>query len=104
MASDPGCALLLLGLGFNSLSISAAALPRVKWAIRSVDFPRMQSLAKKALMLDRPEPIRQLLEKALEGAGLDRLLRRPTTSIADDTTLEPGAVRTTRPFQSVNIS
>jgi signal transduction protein with GAF and PtsI domain len=104
MASDPGCALLLLGLGFNSLSISAAALPRVKWAIRSVDFSRMQSLAKKALMLDRPEPIRQLLEKALEGAGLDQLLRRPTTSIADDTTLEPGAVRTTRPFQSVNIS
>jgi phosphotransferase system enzyme I (PtsP) len=86
MAGDPAYALLLLGLGFNSLSISATALPRVKWAIRSVNLPRMESLAKQALMLERPEPIRQLLEKALEDAGLDRLLRRPNASIAEDNT------------------
>ena len=104
MASDPGCALLLLGMGFTSLSVNAAALPRVKWAIRSVDFPRMQSLAKEALMLDRPEPIRQRLEKALEDAGLDRLLRRPNANIAGEITLEPGTVRTTGPFQTVSIS
>jgi hypothetical protein len=64
----------------------------------------MQSLAKEALMLDRPELIRQLLEKALEDAGLDGLLRRRNASITDDTTLEPGAVRTTGPFQAVRIS
>jgi len=104
MASDPGCALLLLGMGFTSLSVNAAALPRVKWAIRSVDFPRMQSLAKEALMLDRPEPIRQRLEKALEDAGLDRLLRRPNANIAGEITLEPGTVSTTGPFQTVSIS
>jgi hypothetical protein len=55
-------------------------------------------------MLDRPELIRQLLEKALEDAGLDGLLRRRNASITDDTTLEPGAVRTTGPFQAVRIS
>jgi hypothetical protein len=43
----------------------------------------MELLAKQALMLERPEPIRQLLEKALEDAGLERLLHRPNVSIAD---------------------
>jgi phosphotransferase system enzyme I (PtsP) len=83
MAGDPGYALLLLGLGFTSLSVNATALPRVKWAIRSVNMSRMESLAKQALMLERPEPIRQLLGKALEDAGLDRLLPRPDVNIAD---------------------
>jgi len=36
MANDPGCALLLLGMGFDGLSISATAIPRVKWAVRSI--------------------------------------------------------------------
>ena len=73
MASDPGCALLLLGMGINSLSISAAALSRVKWAIRSVDSQHLKALAEEALRLEKPEAIRQLLDKALENAGLDRL-------------------------------
>jgi phosphotransferase system enzyme I (PtsP) len=103
MAGDPGCALLLLGLGFNSLSVSAAALPRVKWAVRSVDFPRMESLAKEALMLERPEPIRQLLDKALKDAGLDRLLRRAHTNSADDNVLGNGAVHNTGQPQAVSV-
>jgi phosphotransferase system enzyme I (PtsP) len=73
MAGDPGGALLLLGLGFNRLSVSAAALPRVKWAIRSVEFSRMASLARQALTLEKPEAIHRLLEHALKDAGLDRL-------------------------------
>jgi len=75
MAGDPGGALLLLGLGFNRLSVSAAVLPRIKWAIRSVDFSRMASLARQALTLEKPEAIRQLLEQTLKDAGLDRLRR-----------------------------
>jgi phosphotransferase system enzyme I (PtsP) len=47
MASDPGCALLLLGFGFNSLSISAAGLPRVKWAIRGWSFQVCNRLRKR---------------------------------------------------------
>jgi phosphotransferase system enzyme I (PtsP) len=81
MAGDPGCALLLVGLGFNALSVSPAALPRVKWAIRSLDFPTLQSLAKQALKLERPEAIRLLLENALMNAGLERLLSRPQADV-----------------------
>ena len=104
MVGDPGCALLLLGLGFNSLSVSAAALPRVKWAIRSVDFPRMESLAKEALRLEKPEPIRRLLENALEDVGLGRLLRRPNASIADNNALDDGVVHNTGQHQAVSVS
>ena len=73
MAGDPGGALLLLGLGFKRLSVSAAAPPRVKWVIRSVAFSRMESLARQALTLEKPEAIHRLLEHALKDAGLDRL-------------------------------
>ncbi len=73
MASDPGCALLLLGMGFDGLSISAAGIPRVKWAIRSVPASSMVTLARRALRLDRPELVRRLLDDALRDAGLERL-------------------------------
>jgi phosphotransferase system enzyme I (PtsP) len=76
MANDPGCALLLLGMGFDGLSISATAIPRVKWAIRSVSAARMQALAGQALELDRPEGVHRLLEQALRDAGLERLHRQ----------------------------
>jgi phosphotransferase system enzyme I (PtsP) len=75
MANDPGCALLLLGMGFDGLSISATAIPRVKWAIRSVSAARMKTLAEQALRLERPEHVHRLLEQTLRDAGLDRLKR-----------------------------
>ena len=75
MANDPGCALLLLGMGFTGLSISATAIPRVKWAIRSVSSACIKALAEQALQLDRPERVHRLLEQTLQDAGLDRLKR-----------------------------
>lgn len=73
MANDPGCALLLLGMGFDGLSISATGIPRVKWAIRSVPASRMEALARRALRLDRSELVRRLLDDTLQDAGLARL-------------------------------
>lgn len=77
MANDPGCALLLAGMGFQGLSISATAIPRVKWAIRSVSAARLKTLAEQALACDRPEAIHRLLEQTLREAGLERLYRPP---------------------------
>jgi phosphotransferase system enzyme I (PtsP) len=75
MANDPGCALLLLGMGFDGLSISATAIPRVKLAISSVSAARMKTLAEQALRLERPEHVHRLLEQTLRDSGLDRLKR-----------------------------
>jgi phosphotransferase system enzyme I (PtsP) len=75
MANDPGCALLLLGMGFDGLSISATSIPQIKWAIRSVTARRMEALARQALQLDRSELVHRLLDDALSETGLDRLQR-----------------------------
>lgn len=49
MAGDPVTAPLLLGLGVDELSVSAVALPAVKYIIRSMAMSEARSLAEQAL-------------------------------------------------------
>ncbi len=49
MASDPASALLLLGIGVDSLSMNPSYLPRVKWTIRSFTKQKARELSEKAL-------------------------------------------------------
>lgn len=72
MANNAGCALLLLGMGFDGLSLSATAIPRVKWAIRNGASMRMKELADQALQLGHAELVHQLLEQELRSLGLMR--------------------------------
>jgi len=74
-AGDPAAALLLLGMGFDSLSVSVGSLLRIKYVIRSFTRAQAQALVQRAMRQDRPEPIRELLVAALQDAGLGRLLR-----------------------------
>ena len=74
-ASDPAAALLLLGMGFDSLSVSVGSLLRTKWLIRSFTQGQARALVQRAMRQEQPEPIRDLLVEALRGAGLGRLLR-----------------------------
>jgi phosphotransferase system enzyme I (PtsP) len=73
MAADPACALVLLGMGVDGLSVNPNALPRVKWTIHSITAASMRSLADQALRCERPGPVRRLLNRALRGAGLGQL-------------------------------
>jgi phosphotransferase system enzyme I (PtsP) len=75
MAGDPVAALLLLGLGVNSLSMSASSLLRVKWVIRSFSRRRAKALAKKVMEMEDSQSIRNHLQKVLEKAGLGGLVR-----------------------------
>jgi phosphotransferase system enzyme I (PtsP) len=74
MAGDPGAALLLLGMGIDSLSMSAASLPRVKWAIRSTTQQEARRLLNRVLKLEDEGAVRVLLNEALERAGLGVLV------------------------------
>ncbi len=74
MSADPGAALLLLGMGVDSLSASATSVPRVKWAIRSFTRARAQELTRQALELDTVRQVRQLLNDALRQAGLGKIV------------------------------
>jgi phosphotransferase system enzyme I (PtsP) len=75
MASDPGAAVLLLGLGADSLSTGTVSAPRVKWAIRSFTLDGARNLAQQALTLDTTVQVRRLLNDALRQAGLGEIVR-----------------------------
>ncbi len=75
MAGDPAAALLLLGLGVDSLSMSAASLPRVKWVIRSFRQAQARALCEEVMGYEDPQAIRARLSEELVKAGLGGLVR-----------------------------
>ena len=52
MAGNPASALLLLGIGVDSLSMNPSRLLRIKWTIRSFTRLKAHELSNKALMID----------------------------------------------------
>jgi phosphotransferase system, enzyme I, PtsP len=75
MAGDPASALLLIGLGVDSLSMTPSSLPRVKWTIRSFTMQQARGLADNALKIDNEADTHRLLNRALKAAGLNALVR-----------------------------
>lgn len=75
MAGDPVAVILLLAMGFDSLSMSATRLPRMKWVIRKFTMASAINLLEEVLIMDDPTEIRCHLELALEEAGLGGLIR-----------------------------
>ncbi|QLF93334.1 phosphoenolpyruvate--protein phosphotransferase [Pseudomonas sp. ABC1] len=74
MAGDPAAALLLLAMGFDSLSMNATNLPRVKWMVRQVSSQVARDLLEQVMQLESPQAIRSLVQETLRGLGLDRLI------------------------------
>jgi phosphotransferase system, enzyme I, PtsP len=74
MAGNPACALLLLGIGVDSLSMNPSSLLRVKWTIRSFTRQQAHELSNKALMIDNEADTHQLLNNALVAVGLGALV------------------------------
>jgi len=75
MASDPVSVIILLAMGFNSLSMSATRLPRMKWVVRTFSIKKAKTLLEEVLVMDDPVEIRNHLELALEDMGLGSLIR-----------------------------
>ncbi len=75
MAGDPASVVLLLAMGYDTFSMNATSLTRVKWVIRSISLSKAQSLLGRALQMDDAKEIRLLLEDALVEAGLGGLVR-----------------------------
>jgi phosphotransferase system enzyme I (PtsP) len=74
MAADPGAAVLLLGMGVDSLSAGTVSVPRVKWAIRSFTHAEARTLAQQALELGTAREVRRSLNDALRRAGLGEIM------------------------------
>jgi phosphotransferase system enzyme I (PtsP) len=74
MAGNPASALLLVGIGVDSLSMNPSSLPRVKWTIRSFTRQQARQLANQALKIENEADTHQLLNNALNSVGLSALV------------------------------
>ncbi len=63
MAADPFAVPLLIGLGLESLSVSASAVPLIKRIIRNIDCKEVQGLAKECLALSTEKEINDRIHK-----------------------------------------
>ena len=92
MASEPLSAVLLLGLGYDRLSVSPPALPLVKWVVRTVPEPAAARAAESALAAARAEDVSESL-RSVVGEYIDVRLLDPSSALPGRgrvATLPPG--------------
>jgi phosphotransferase system enzyme I (PtsI) len=92
MASEPLSAVLLIGLGYDRLSVSPPALPLVKWVIRTVPEDSARRAAKGALHAARASDVSAVLREAV-GEYIDLRLLDPQSALPGrgrGATLPPG--------------
>ncbi len=61
MASDPVCALVLIGLGIDQLSMGSFYIPSIKRLIRSVEYSTAREMARKVLEMSSAQDIKGYL-------------------------------------------
>lgn len=75
IAGDPIAVLLLVAMGFDSLSMSASSLSRMKWVVRQFTMKKACKLLQEVLSMESSVMIRCHMELALEQVGLGGLIR-----------------------------
>ena len=80
MAGDPSAAVLLMAMGFDSLSMNATNLPKVKWLLRQVTLSKAKELLGQLMAIDNPQVIHSTLQLALRNLGLGRVIN-PVASL-----------------------
>lgn len=75
MAGDPAAAILLVGMGYDSLSMSVANIPRIKWVIRNFTTSRARRLLSEVIEFEHASQVGQHLNTILENSGLGGLVR-----------------------------
>jgi phosphoenolpyruvate-protein kinase (PTS system EI component) len=80
MASEPLSAVLLLGLGYDRLSVSPPALPLVKWVIRTVPEESARRAASAALAAANAAEVSRVLREVV-GEYIDVRLLDPQSAL-----------------------
>ncbi|MBT5292806.1 MAG: phosphoenolpyruvate--protein phosphotransferase [Cellvibrionales bacterium] len=79
LAGDPGAAVLLMAMGYDSLSMNATNLPKVKSVLRSVSKVEADALLAAVMDMHEIEDIRGAVEALFEEKGITRLFRNRIT-------------------------
>ena len=74
MASDPLCALVLLGMGLEEFSMGALYLPVIKKAIRSISYQAAKAIAQMVLDMDTVGEIKRYLFEQIRQLEMVELL------------------------------
>ena len=81
LAGDPRGAILLMAMGYQSLSMNAVNLPRVKSAIRQLKLSDAQQLLQRVLQLETSDQVLEQLSDMMDQLGLSGLLQ-PALALA----------------------
>lgn len=84
LAGDPGAAMLLVAMGYDVLSMTAANLPRVKALLRSISLEQAEELLDQVRNLPDAASINHCVHEALKRSDAYKLLRsamEPSISI-----------------------
>ena len=79
MAGDPAAAVLLMAMGYDSLSMNATNLPKVKWLLRQMSLSKAKELLDQLLKIDNPQVVHSALHLALRNLGLGRVINPAST-------------------------
>jgi phosphoenolpyruvate-protein phosphotransferase (PTS system enzyme I) len=80
MASEALSAVLLIGLGYDQLSVSPPALPLVKWVVRTVPEPAARQAAESALSAASADEVSEAL-RSVVGEYIDVRLLDPHSTL-----------------------
>jgi phosphotransferase system enzyme I (PtsI) len=80
MASDPLAAVLLLGLGYDRLSVAPPSIPLVKWVVRNLPVSAAREAAAQAVLATSTAEIDGILREVL-GRFLDLRLVAPASAL-----------------------
>ncbi|HVL01806.1 MAG TPA: phosphoenolpyruvate--protein phosphotransferase [Dongiaceae bacterium] len=75
LAGDPRGAILLMAMGYDTLSMSASSLLKVKWVLRKVGLSRAKEILQQVWTMDNAHVIRSHMDLMMEKAGLGSFIR-----------------------------
>ncbi|MDQ7049906.1 MAG: phosphoenolpyruvate--protein phosphotransferase [Enterobacterales bacterium] len=75
MASDPLAAIVLIGMGYRELSMTAGNISRVKRAIRHFSIHEMKQLSEQVMRYETAAKVKDALLQAIDKRGLGGLIR-----------------------------
>jgi phosphotransferase system enzyme I (PtsP) len=75
LAGNPLATVLMIGLGVDSLSMSAGSLLKVKWVIRSCSQSRARQYLNMVMRMEEAHQVKRFMEGVLDDMGLGGLFR-----------------------------
>ena len=80
LAGDPLASVLLVGMGFDVLSMNATSLPKVKQAVRKISLYEAVEVLEEVLEMENAAQVHERLEQSLSEHGLEQFIHSPVAT------------------------